>query len=253
MRRSLLLVVGVSSIALACSFHLGGETNGAHGNAEFSYSNCFLGCTTTTPMMLGDEEDVTVTGSSLPATVDVETSAPSVVSIKSVARQCCTSNADAGSGCRTIGVNDACAAGETASLIVTVHAPVAGSSELIVKKSDGSVWDSVTLSVENAASLALACNTSPNVTLAVNGECPITWLATDASGKGLMSTGGIHLTTSDATVAAFSGVATQNQSQIQATPQFLGNVTMKAVGAGDATVTGTGGGVTETLSVHVTP
>ncbi len=253
MRSFVLSAAFVSSIAVACSFQLGGETNGTHGNAVFSYSNCFLGCTTTTPMMLGDEEKVSVTGS-LPASVSVETSAPSVVSVKSSSRECCTSNTDGGgSACREIGLNEACDPGETASLNVTVDAGTVGLSVLLVKKSDGSVWDSVSLSVEQAASLSLACKTAPSVTLAVNATCPITWVAKDAAGRGLMSTSGLHLTTSDKSIVALSGFLTTDQSDIVAVPEILGDVTAHALATGDATVTGTAGGATETLSVHVTP
>ncbi len=82
MRFFILAAVTVSAAAaVACSVHVGGETNGTHGNAEFSYSNCFLGCTTTTPMMLADEEHVSVSGA-IPDSVSIETSAPSIVSIK---------------------------------------------------------------------------------------------------------------------------------------------------------------------------
>jgi hypothetical protein len=251
MRTFLFAAAAVSSIAVAC--HVGGETNGAQHNAEFSYSNCFLGCATTTPMMLGDEEDVSVSGSSLPANVTLETSAVSVVSLGSAVRQCCTSSADAGTTCHDVGLNDACSAGDTQTLRITVDAVAVGSSDLVIKKPDGSVWDSVTLSVEKAASLDLACKTSPDVTLAVNGSCPITWVAKDAGGRGLMSTSGIHLTSSDKAVVEFNGFLSPAQGDIQATPQLFGDVTMVAIGAGDATVTGTGGGASETLSVHVTP
>jgi hypothetical protein len=252
MRLFLLSAAFLSSVAVACSFHIGGETNGTHGNADFSYSNCFLGCTTTTPMMLGDEEIVSVTGS-LPASVSIETTAPSVVSVKSADRQCCSSNADGGGSCREIALNDACDPGETGSLNVTVDAATVGSSVLLVKKSDGSVWDSVSLSVEQAASLSLACNTAPNVTMAPNAECPITWVAKDSTGRGLMSTAGLHLTSSDKSIVALSGFLTTNQSDMVATPQILGDVTAHAVATGDATITGTAGGVTETLAIHVAP
>lgn len=253
--RSLLVSTAIvaSITAAACSFHLGGETNGAKGNAEFSYSNCLLGCTTTTPMMLGDEEDVSVSGS-IPDGVSIETSAPSIVSVKSSSRSCCAKQADGGgTTCRTVALNDKCATDETASLTITVDAPAEGSSELVIKKSDGSVWDSVALSVERATSLALACKTSGSVTLAQSTDCPVTWKATDSSGRGLMSTAGIHLTTTNATVAAFDGFALFHQSEIQAIPQIFGDVSIIAIGPGDATVTATGGGATETLAVHVTP
>ncbi|HEY1956580.1 MAG TPA: hypothetical protein VGH28_13245 [Polyangiaceae bacterium] len=236
---------------VACGFHVGGETNGAHGNGTFSYASCLLGCDTTTPMMLNDEEDVSVAGS-IPASVSVESSAPSVVAVKSASRVCCEKDADAGS-CRTLALNDACAAGETASLTVKVDAAAAGSGDLAIKASDGSVWDSVTLSVEPAASLALACNTPTSVTLAPNTTCAVTWKATDASGRGLMSTAGIQLTTSDPAVASFNGFLSTDQSSIVATPQLFGDVSIHARAAGDAVVTGSGGGATETLAVHVTP
>ncbi len=245
------ILAATSAIALvaACSVHVGGETNGAHGNAEFSYSNCFLGCTTTTPMMLADEEHVSVSGS-IPDLVSVETTAPSIVSIKSSARTCCTSGADGGT-CQTMGLNGACASGGTTSLDIVVDAPAVGTSDLVIKKSDGSVWDSITLSVEEAASLALTCNTKGSTTLTQNATCPVTWLATDANGKGLMSTAGIDLKTSNATVAEFNGFLVTNQSDIQAIPQVFGDVSIVAVGPGDATITATGGGATETLAVHV--
>lgn len=252
MRFVILSAALVSAVAaVACTVHVGGETNGTRGNGEFSYSNCFLGCTTTTPMMLADEEHVSVSGS-IPGSVSVETSAPSIVSIKSSSRNCCTSGADGGT-CHTVGLNEACASGETATLDIVVDAPAVGSSDLVIKKSDGSVWDSITLSVEQAASLALTCNTKSSVTLAQNATCPVKWLATDANGKGLMSTAGIDLKTSNASVAAFNGFLTTNQSDIQAIPQLFGDVTLVAIGPGDATVTATGGGATETLSVHVNP
>lgn len=246
-----LLLSAACLSAVAC-FHLGGDTSGAHGNADFSYSSCLFGCTTTTPMMLGDEEDVTVTGS-IPDSVSFETTSPSIVSIESSKRSCCTKDSDAGTTCRDVATNDACAQGETASLVVTVRAPAVGTSDLVIKKSDGSTWDSVTLSVEQAASLALACNTKGSVALPKNGTCSVTWQATDGTGKALMSTGGVHLVTSDPTVAAFSGFLTLDQSEIQATPQLLGGVSIDAIGPGDATVTATGGGATETLAVHVSP
>ncbi len=68
-----------------------------------------------------------------------------------------------------------------------------------------------------------------------------------------MSTAGIDLKTSNAAVAEFNGFLTTQQSEIQAIPQLFGNVSIVAVGPGDATVTATGGGATETLAVHVTP
>ncbi len=243
----------VSAFAVgACSFHLGGETNGARGNAQFSYSECLLGCNTTTTMMLDDEEDVSVSGS-IPDAVSVESSAPAIVSIAKASRECCTKDSDAGSTCRPIDLNGACASGETASLTVTVDAHAAGSAGLVVKMGDGSVWDSVTLSVEPAASLALACNTPGSVTLANGGACPVTWKAADAKGQPLMSSSGIRLTTSDPSVAVFNGFLSLRQSEILATPLLMGGVSVFAVGTGDATVTATGGGATETLAVHVTP
>ena len=246
----LLLLLAPLAVA-ACDFHLGGETNGAHGNADFSYSNCFLGCATTTPMMSNDEEDVSVTGS-IPDGVSVESSAPSIVSVKSASRVCCPKDADAGT-CRTIDLNGACESSETAQLTITVHAEATGSGDLVVKKSDGSVWDSATLSVEPARSLALACNTPGSVTLAKNASCTVTWKATDASGRGLMSSAGIRLTSSDPKVASFDGFLSLDQGDIVATPELLGDVSIHAIGPGDAVVTAAGGGATETLAVHVTP
>ena len=248
MRIFLASVGAIASLAVACTLH----TSGTHHNGEFSYSNCFLGCATTTPMMLGDEEDVSVSGA-VPAVVSIESSSPSIVSIKSSARECCSKDADAGTTCHTVALNDACASQETATLRITVDAPATGSSDLVIRQSDGTIWDSVSLTVEKAASLSLACNTKTNASLNVNGSCPITWTAKDGAGKGLMSTRGIALTSSDANVVVFSGFLKTNQSTIQATPQLFGDVTLHAAGAGDAVVTGTGGGATETLSVHVTP
>lgn len=251
--RSFILTVGIlgSFAAVACGFHIGPTPNGAQGNASFSYSACLFGCDTTRPMMLADEEHVEVSGS-IPDGVVVETSDPSIVSVKSASRMCCPNDADAGT-CHTIALNDACATNETASLDVVVDAPGAGSTDLRLKKADGSVWDSNTLTVEKAASLSLACNTPKAVTLADHATCDVTWVATDASGQGLMSTKGIHLTSSDGAVAAFGSFAQTNQADIQATPELFGNVSVVAVAPGDATVTASGGGTTETLAVHVTP
>ena len=147
-------------------------------------------------------------------------------------------------------------ADETGTLDILVDAPAVGSSDLVIKKSDGSVWDSITLSVEQASALALACNTAGSVTLAQNAQCVVTWRATDAKGNGLMSTAGVDLKTSDPTVVQLVSdglLGGVNTNELQATPQLFGGASLVAVGAGNATVTATGGGASETLAVHVGP
>jgi hypothetical protein len=79
------------------------------------------------------------------------------------------------------------------------------------------------------------------------------WKATDAKGGALMSKAGIFLTSSDPTIVTFEGFQAFHWSEIEATPCPLGDVSMLALSPGDATVTATGGGATETLAVHVTP
>jgi hypothetical protein len=132
--RTLLFLSAVAAATVACDFHIGGETNGAHGNAHFTYASCFLGCTTTTPMMLSDKEDVSVSGS-IPDGVSALMTAPQIVSIKSASRSCCHSDADAGSVCRTLALGDTCAERETATLDIVVTAAAVGSSDLVIKKS----------------------------------------------------------------------------------------------------------------------
>jgi uncharacterized protein YjdB len=203
-------------------------------------------------MMLGDEEDIVVTGS-VPDSVSVESAAPSVVVVKAASRTCCPTGADAASTvCRIVALNEACESQESASLTVTVHGLAEGSSELRVKKSDGSVWGLVTLSVEKAAALGLACNTQGAVTLAQNEACTVTVKPTDANGSPLMSTQSIFLTSSDPTVVVFDGFLQLNQSSISLNGcSSLYDVDMFAKSPGDATVTAIGGGATETLAVHV--
>jgi hypothetical protein len=219
--------------------------------ATFRYLSCCPGCETTTPMILGDEEDIVVTGS-VPDFVSVESAAPSVV-VGKTSRTCCPTGADAASTvCRVVALNDACESQETASLTVTVRGLAEGSSELRIKKSDGSVWGLVTLSVEKAAALGLACNTQGAVTLAQGEACTVTVKPTDANGSPLMSTQSIFLTSSDPTVVVFDGFLQLNQSgaSLNGCPSLY-DVDMFAKSPGDATVTATGGGATETLAVHV--
>jgi hypothetical protein len=219
-------------------------------DATFSYGS-FVEMSITTPMMLGDEEEVIVSGT-IPKTVSVESTTPSSILVTAASRLCLT-NGDAGRGAgtsRLIALNDACTKDETASIDVTVRAIAEGTSELRIEESDGSVWGSVMLSVEKAASLAFACNTAVSVTLAVDGYCDVTWKTTDADGHDLMSTSGVLLTSSDATVVTlFDGKTISGALTAKHLP--FGDVSMSGIGPGDATVTATAGGAIEILPVHV--
>jgi hypothetical protein len=226
--------------------------------AQFRYESCCLGCDTTTPMMLGDEENIAVTGS-VPDSVSVESTSPSIVSVKATSRSCCPSGIDAASTvCRGGALNGACKSNESATLIVSVDGLAEGSSDLQVKKPDGTVWGAARLSVEKPASLGLACNTKGTVTLAQAGTCPITVRPTDRNGTALMSTGGtIYVESSDPTIVVFGALLQPDRSGIVVngcSPNGLNDVDMFARSAGDATVTATAlsGGAPETLAVHVT-
>lgn len=206
------------------------------------------------PMRLGDENYVTVSGS-IPRTVSIESTAASILLVESASRFCVTKKGIEGGvvPSRTIALNDACTSDETASLQITVRASTEGSSDLLIKESDDSVWASVSLSVERATSLALTCNTSGSVTLALPDSCLVKWKATDANGQALMSsTSGIYLKSSNPAVVKFQGYDSIS-SEMPADDCLFGSVSLLAVGPGDATVTATGGGATETLAVHVTP
>jgi hypothetical protein len=65
-----------------------------------------------------------------------------------------------------------------------------------------------------------------------------------------MSTSGLFLTSSDAAVVKFSDGKTIS-SETTTSHGVIGNALILGAGSGDATVTATGGGATETLAVHV--
>lgn len=222
-------------------------------DAQFHYASCPTCPVVTTPMMTADEEDVIVTGS-IPDEVTVESAGPQIVSVWRASRSCCATN-DAGSpACRPIAPSEACAQNErTAKLTITVHAsPVTeGWSELLIRRMDGSVWGAVRLTVELAASLGFGCDELNPVTIKSSGSCPVTWSATDANGAPLVSTVGVHLTSSDTTVVTF-GVFMSMDANIGGTMAATG-VTIEGRQPGDATVTATGGGITDVLPVHVSP
>ena len=220
-------------------------------DAQFRYASCPM-CPISTPMILGDEEDVVVTGS-IPDELSVTSTASSIVSVRGASRNCCATGDGGAPACHMVGVNEACAPKqETASLTIDLRAVSAGWCELLIRKPDGSLWGGVRVSVEPAASLAFACGQANPVTLASSGgSCAVTWSATDANGAPLMSTEGVILVSSDPKVAGFGGtffLGTDTGTTV-ASP----GVTIEGRQPGDATVSAFGGGVIEVLPVHVIP
>ncbi len=241
-------LIALPLVLAACTFHLGNSTAGADGHAQFAYSSCFFGCSVDEPMMLGTEEHISVTASSIPG-VSISSSSPDVVSVLGATRSCCTSDG----GCRTADVATACAAGETTTLDMTVDALGIGTGTVSLVKEDQSVFDEVTLEVAKPHDIALTCNNADgSITLVRAKSCGVAWSVNDERGRALMASKGVTLTTSDVSVVALEQLLSGPVATVEATQGFFLSPTIVGVHAGSATIGATSNGVVASMPVKVT-
>jgi len=240
-------------VTSACTF----GTSGEDGRATFSYHSpsCLLGCDVTQAMMVGTNESLFATASTIPP-VSVVSSAPHVVSPGVVTRTCCENSQD-GSSCTTSGPGDSCQASETPSLTIDVSALAAGTSTLTLVQSDGTTFDGVTLTVAAPASLAVTCATNtgsgpiPSV-LAPFTSCTLGWTATAANGNPLIASAGVTFTSSDPNVVAFeTPFQTGQETTVAASQGLLASSSLFAVGPGNAVVTAAAGPIVTSSTVQV--
>lgn len=222
-------------------------TRGELGKADFVYAGCLFDCSLDQAMMHGTEESISVSATGMPA-ITVMSTSPSVVSVKDAApmRSCCPVKAN-GQSCRPIQPTDSCNADETANIGIGVVASSPGSAELVLTQTDGTVFDRVAIAVAEPASLELGMGTS----YSVGTSYAVSWTARDGKGAKLMSTSGVHMVTSDASVVDFKRTfLSSNSSSVDAEDIIFGT-TMEPHAHGDATITATAQNVTTTFTAHV--
>lgn len=102
------------------------STSGDENHATFSYDSCLLGCATTRAMMVGTEELIDVSASSIPPV----TASSSVGGIIFASVKTTTAT----------------------TLSINVRALAAGTAKLMLVEADGTTFDDVTLTVAEPAS-----------------------------------------------------------------------------------------------------
>jgi hypothetical protein len=228
-------------LCAACSAST--ETVGDDQQANFSYAACTVGCDMGRAMMVGTTERVVVDGSSkqIPP-ITIASSAPGVFEIASARRVCCDDSTN-GAGCNFFPVEQACAAGDTSSILLDVNAVGTGSAELVLTQANGgATFDQVAITVAEPSTLALECDDNGTITpipsTLISGEtCPVAWTVKDSSGRELMASSGVALSSSDATVMGFES-SPGSEVAASAEPSNATNPSsIVGVAAGTATLT----------------
>jgi len=223
-------------------------TPGELGNATFEYTLCVLDCGLDHAMMHGTEESIGATAKTMPA-VTVTSTAPGVVTVINATptRTCCSSSA-MGSSCRSIQATESCNANETTGIAIDAIAAAPGSAEIVLTAGDGTVFDRIAVGVADPASLEFSTYSSG---LSIGTSYGAAWTARDESGAKLMSTSGVHLVTSDASVVDFKRtLLSSNSSSVDAEDVLFGT-TYEPHAHGNATITATAQGVTTSFQLHV--
>lgn len=198
--------------------------------------------------MLGTEEHISVTASSIPG-VSISSSSPDVVSAVTATRSCCPSDG----ACRTADLATACASGETTTLDLTVDALGVGTATVSLVKDDQSVFDQVTLEVAKPHEINLTCdNADGSITLVRSKSCGVAWSVNDDSGRPLMASKGVTLTTSDVSVVALEQLFSGPVATVEASQGFLVSPSIVGVHVGSATIDATASGVVASMPVKVT-
>jgi hypothetical protein len=242
MLRSLLL----ASLTIGCTAGaIQPGTPGENGRATFEYAYCLFDCGLDQAMMHGTEESIAVRAATIPD-VTISSTAPQVVTVQSsvAARSCCTTTSDS---CRSIQAGETCNANETTLASIDAVATAPGNAELVLTQGDGTVFERIAIAVAEPASLDFG---SP-MPMSIGTSYAVAWTARDASGAKLMSTSGVHVKTSDASVVDFQRtLLSSNATEVDAENVLFGT-TMEPHATGAATITATAQNVTTTFPVSV--
>ena len=231
----------------ACT--LGEVTHGEKGNATFAYGVCLSNCGLDMAMMHGTEELIEVKASTIPD-VTVTSTAPDVVGVKSASRECCSSSV-LGTSCRTLGSGESCTSTERIHMAINVVANASGAAEIVLTQSDGTVFDQVSMTVAEPATIELEGLKNDKLTLTRGTNLVAGWKARDAAGNELMATSGVQLSTSDASIVDFQSTwLSPRASTVDATSIVLGT-TIDPEGAGDAIITAKARDASSATLVHV--
>jgi hypothetical protein len=224
-------------------------TRGEKGNARFQYTFCMHECGLEHPMMHGTTEAITVEAAAIPE-LTITSSAPDVVTVLNAnpKPQCC-STTSIGS-CRDLVFADKCATNEALKLGIDIAATSPGSAEIILTRNDdGTVFDQVTTTVAEPAVIELSGEKDNKLTMSHGVNLFAEWTIKDANGNELMSTSGVNLSTSDASVVSFKATwISSDTSSIDATATLS---TIDPRNPGDAIITATTAGLSTPILVHV--
>ncbi len=182
------------------------STVGTDDRASFAYESghgCLLSCDTGKPLMLGTTESLTVTG--IPATNGITLTA-SASSVVAVGDHTTTYTCDAPGTSTTSTAGDACPSGTTKHVMmeVSILALAAGHAMLDVNNADGSLFDSLPLTVLAPAKLQLVNPDDAvvsSVTVAHGVIVNLSMIAFDAHGVELQASQGFTFAAADPTIA----------------------------------------------------
>ncbi len=218
--RSMLGTLALIALPRCAGSGLSGSPQGDLGHTEFSYVgddwDCTLGCSLGMPLLLGSSQHVLVvpaspaTNATLPA-LTVETTDPTVL---------------------TAVVYENVSQG----LTLNVTGTGSGEAKLQLLTAGGALYDSVTVRVEPAASLALASGTQA-IDLAVGQATSFQVAVLDADGKGLAAWGAAAVSVGN------PGIATIGHD--------LGGQTLTGASSGTTTLAMTLGSLQSSVPVTV--
>ena len=241
--RTLTLILIVLTLP-AC----GSTTSGVEGDTQFFYDVCLFPCGVSQPMMTGTEENITITGDIPSVTVDTTNHAVAFVA-GAVTRMCCS-----GSNCTggNLFAQGTCPTGESTQLSLKVQARSAGTTMLTLT-SGGATFDSVQLTVSDAATLVVTCTEKPvPASMTVTQDCALGWTARDSHNTQLMASSGVTFTSTDASVVAFQPPFSPVVGTVNAS-QDLFSWDLLAVGPGSATMTASAMSANVVVPIVVTP
>ena len=236
-QRYIILTSAFFSLSLfACGEFEPNDTLGDLEKTSFSYksgNDCFfLGCELDRPMMSGTKEVIALDGED-DSPLRFESSQPDIVSILGVETKklCC----DSGSSRCFVTVEGACSGYFINSYSVTVQAENVGESSLRVIASDGNLYDSISLHVEQAVEFSISKVGSEDSFEEINLSLEEEGFLLDVdligtSGRVLQATQGVEFHIEDANVASLLEPELFKDSEyfnfVELDPQARGETTL---------------------------
>jgi hypothetical protein len=188
-------------LASACNVHLGDSTTGDKGTVAFQYTgwSCFFGCDTSTPLLVGTKQRISVSGRNADdAGVTAKSKDPAVATFE-VARNCSCEQSDAnGTTMTSTNEDGTCRTGFSMRCEneVTVSAIAPGETGLELLTKDGAIIDETTIVVDRARSATIhdsqGVEIGPTVSMHEGDDVHLAVRLLDSKGKQMLADEGVR-------------------------------------------------------------